>query len=1046
MTRILIADDNEQNLYLLRVLLTGYGYEVVSADNGAKALEMARRDPPDMIITDILMPVMDGFALCREWKQDAQLKAIPFIFYTATYTDSKDEAFALGLGAERFVIKPAEPDVLMGIVQTILAEQETDQSGADHERTGNNEAYSREYSGTLVRKLEAKIEQLGVSNRALELEIKERAQAEEALRTVNRAYRTLSDCNQVLIRAQSEPALLQAICQTIVEVGGYRLAWVGFAEQDEAKTVRPVARAGHEAGYLDAAMITWDDSERGRGPTGTAIRTGKLVTARHIQTDPDFESWRVETVKRGYASSVSLPLVIGDQVIGALSIYAEESDAFDQQELDLLAELAADLAYGIASLRTREALAQERNLLRTLIDHVPDLIYVKDAEGRFVLTNRASNLHLGVKSVDDVAGKTDFDYYPQELAERFHADDQQVIQSGQPLINREEPNIDLEGNAHWLLTTRVPLQDDQGRVTALVGIGRDITERKRMLEAEYEQRTLAEALAETARILTGSLDIGEVMERIITNVGRVVPHDAADIVIIDQDGILKILACQGYETFGASQESILALRIPVDDASNLLKIAETRQPLIIPDTREDADWVDVPESHWVRSNLGAPILVNEETIGFLNLNSATPGFFTPAHAAKLQAFADQAAIAIQNARLYDALEDERNSLEQRVTERTAQLNHARERTEAILNGSTDIIILCLPNGKIDQVNPIFDRTFHCEPDQVYNQPLTTLVALEDVSSMERAFADVVETGQPKRLEAAIYTLQHTAFEADVVLSPIVEHDNRLSGVVCSLRDITRRKEMEARLRKMLKHEMELSELKSRYVSMAAHDLRNPLAVIQSTATLIRRYGDRLSGEKLEERYDNIEASIKVMVDLLDDILTLGKVESGKLSFEPAPLDVIAFCENMVIEMKQVTAASQVINFSSEGENGTAWLDAKLLRHVLGNLLSNAIKYSPQDRPITFAVRCTQDRIIFRVQDQGIGIPEADQQRLFETFHRAINARQFPGTGLGLAIVKQSVELHGGTITFESEEGRGTTFTVSIPQAPLENAHKENLSR
>jgi signal transduction histidine kinase len=143
--------------------------------------------------------------------------------------------------------------------------------------------------------------------------------------------------------------------------------------------------------------------------------------------------------------------------------------------------------------------------------------------------------------------------------------------------------------------------------------------------------------------------------------------------------------------------------------------------------------------------------------------------------------------------------------------------------------------------------------------------------------------------------------------------------------------------------------------------------------------------------------------------------------------------VIDFCRNLVTEMKQATASDQTIHFGSEGTCHTALLDAQLLRHILGNLLSNAIKYSPQDYSITFAVTCHPDQISFLVQDQGIGIPEEDQAKLFDTFHRASNVRQIPGTGLGLAIVKQSVELHGGTIAFESEEGTGTTFTVTIPQ-------------
>jgi signal transduction histidine kinase len=219
--------------------------------------------------------------------------------------------------------------------------------------------------------------------------------------------------------------------------------------------------------------------------------------------------------------------------------------------------------------------------------------------------------------------------------------------------------------------------------------------------------------------------------------------------------------------------------------------------------------------------------------------------------------------------------------------------------------------------------------------------------------------------------------------------------------------------------------------------MAAHDLRNPLAVIQSTITLIYHYADRLSSEKLEEKYEQIQTSIDVMVRMLDDILIYEKAESGKIVFEPAPLNVITFCQDMAHEIGQAAHATQRIMFLDESECDVAFVDAKLLRHILSNLLSNALKYSPADCTVTFAVQCGEEQIAFRIEDQGIGIPKKDQKRLFETFHRGTNARKFPGTGLGLAIVKQSVELHGGIISFESEEGRGTTFTVVIPQIRLE---------
>ncbi len=166
--------------------------------------------------------------------------------------------------------------------------------------------------------------------------------------------------------------------------------------------------------------------------------------------------------------------------------------------------------------------------------------------------------------------------------------------------------------------------------------------------------------------------------------------------------------------------------------------------------------------------------------------------------------------------------------------------------------------------------------------------------------------------------------------------------------------------------------------------------------------------------------------------MLDDILTIGHVESGKLAFDPAPLDVIAFCQNLMAEARQTIGATQIIDFSSQGACDTACLDAKLLRHILGNLLSNALKYSPDDSTVTFRITCETDQITFCIRDQGIGIPEADQARLFETFHRAQNVGKTPGTGLGLAIVRQSVDLHGGTIVCESHEDQGTMFIVVLP--------------
>ncbi len=189
--------------------------------------------------------------------------------------------------------------------------------------------------------------------RELEAEKSSCKHTEKELLRVTRALKAFSSCSHTLVRAKDVSAFLQEICLNIVEFGGYRMAWIGFAEQDEQKIVRPVAQFGYEDGYLDVVKITWADTERGKGPVGTAIRSGKPVISQDILTDQSFTPWRAEASKRGYAALIALPLIRKERTIGTLNIYAAEPDAFDEEEVKLLTELAADVAYGIRALEMR---------------------------------------------------------------------------------------------------------------------------------------------------------------------------------------------------------------------------------------------------------------------------------------------------------------------------------------------------------------------------------------------------------------------------------------------------------------------------------------------------------------------------------------------------------------------------------------------------------------------------------------------------------------------------------------------------------------------
>lgn len=205
-----------------------------------------------------------------------------------------------------------------------------------------------------------------LGRRASNRDISQRKRAEEELRKVNRVLNVLSESRRVMARASNEKEFLSRLSEVIVHQGEYRLAWVGFALQDENKTVLPVAQAGFEDGYLERVHISWADTEQGRGPTGTAIRSGEPCICRNILTDPRFEPWRQEAIKRGFGSSVALPIFFGDKTVGALNIYAAEPDAFNSEEMKLLLDLAADLSYGLGSMRNRrERERAEEALLKT---------------------------------------------------------------------------------------------------------------------------------------------------------------------------------------------------------------------------------------------------------------------------------------------------------------------------------------------------------------------------------------------------------------------------------------------------------------------------------------------------------------------------------------------------------------------------------------------------------------------------------------------------------------------------------------------------------
>ncbi|WP_368008976.1 hybrid sensor histidine kinase/response regulator [Laspinema palackyanum] len=231
----------------------------------------------------------------------------------------------------------------------------------------------------------------------------------------------------------------------------------------------------------------------------------------------------------------------------------------------------------------------------------------------------------------------------------------------------------------------------------------------------------------------------------------------------------------------------------------------------------------------------------------------------------------------------------------------------------------------------------------------------------------------------------------------------------------------------------------LVELNSRYIAMTSHEFRTPMTTIHSSSELLEHYSYKWSEEKKISHLKRIQSSIKTMTKLLDEVLTIGKADAGKLEFNPIKLDVVNLAQELVEEL-HLTTDKPRINLQVFGEIDQASMDPKLLRHILTNLLSNALKYSPAGGTVEFTLTGQGEYLILSVQDSGIGIPESDLIHLFESFQRASNVGSLPGTGLGLAIVKKCVDRHHGTITVNSTVGVGTTFTVTLPlHSPVASA-------
>ncbi len=547
-----------------------------------------------------------------------------------------------------------------------------------------------------------------------------------------------------------------------------------------------------------------------------------------------------------------------------------------------------------------------------------------------------------------------------------------------------------------------------------------VIENARLLKVEQRRNSELEALHQASLQLTSSLDLERVLITVL-DYAILLMHANDAHIFLYKDKVL---------TFGAAQWDGEWRDRPISEPRPdglTYTVAVSGKRLIVPDANQHPAYKNW---QWGGAIIGLPLQVAGEVNGVMSIAMTQPHHFADHEIRLLELLADQAAIAIHNAQLYQQVQSHAKELEQNVLERTKQLQLARDRVIAILNSSSDSVILANSEGLIQQTNPGFNRQFGYDTDELFDKPLATVIAPEALDLFRDSLQMIGQNRETKRIEVVVQRKNLTTFPADTLISSFAEGDERM--VVYSLRDISRLKEVEAELRIALEKEKELNQLKTSFTSIVSHEFRTPLSVILASSDSLITYFDRMDQPRRIEKLEKINQQVQRLIRLMNDVLTITRSESVGFDFKPTSLDVIPLCEEIIEDVKVVYKPDLSINFTSEGQCDSVKIDEFLFSHILQNLASNAVKYSKPGGKVEIHLNCSANELTLRVEDDGIGIPELHQAFLFQAFRRATNVGQIQGTGIGLTIVKRAVVAHGGTIDFSSVEGNGTTFVVKLP--------------
>ena len=598
-----------------------------------------------------------------------------------------------------------------------------------------------------------------------------------------------------------------------------------------------------------------------------------------------------------------------------------------------------------------------------------------------------------------------------------------------------------------------------------------VAKRKQVDEALQQERDLATAFGEAIALLGSTLKLNEVLDRILEQVSRVVPNDSANVMLI-KDDLAYISRFRGYGQY--QLDTVMSkTTFRIAEVPSLKQIFEQKKPIIVADAANFPGWVKIKGQEFLHSYAGAPILVQDKVIGFLNVDSAIANFYTEEHIQTLSTFAKHAAIAIENAQLHTQIQNHAIELRKQIKEATREIHRRASELEAlykigkeitstldldatlqsitnsaaeIVNADRSIIQLVDPENLrlINVVGYGYSKSdLNAQPFEEFRESIYNLVLQEKTATLSK---DILKD---KRIQSKALT--HANFEKykSIATAPLVISD-QIIGTLAVINKKGRRKFKDEDLdlitmlagqaaiaienARLYEKAQEADRLKSAFLASMSHELRTPLnSIIGFTGILLQGLVGDLNDEQNKQLH-MVQNSAKHLLELINDVLDISKIEADQMNIFPEQFDMHALIEKVARTITPLADKKGLgLHVEISAEVGQIYSDRRRVEQILINLLNNAIKYTEQGEVF---IKCeVRDSFIeTRVIDTGIGIKDEELKLLFKPFQQVNTglSRQYEGTGLGLAICKRLVEKLGGKISVKSEWGKGSTFFFTLP--------------